>query len=318
MGKSAKREATASPPATRASKRKASGSLQSSSSSVVDRPSSSGSAVSSNARQNSTSMGPPSLPQSRASSETPSRQTRSSARSVGSAAPELSRSPSMSAVPGLSPDAEQFGSQPAANSENVASQNGDTPENVETPENLDDGAEDDGTPEIQPVRRGRPPNRGRGRGRGRGGRGRGGLIRVNSGAIMKSTPTPSTRGGYRGRGGRGKKTSSNRLVQAAYDRQKDLKAAYKAVARIVSQGLILLTDRNLEFMKDDLEFQNNQPEYQQVQAQLNQVHNQRVIELEKSNERTRLMLENKRYMAQEYEREIFKASFSFLFFLDYI
>lgn len=363
MAKTSKPETTASPPATRASKRKASESLQSATSSVIEsRPSSSGSfqeVPSGNAsqlansrdssedeedqrtthgkkrkldysgtsvhssimehRQSSSSTGPPSLPLSRASEPTPPREI--NGRTVASiSASDYDGTPSYSdyqnknAVPALSPDDEPTYSQLAESPENFESQNADTPENVETPENLDEAAEEnDGSPEIQPVRRGRPPNRGRGRGRGRGGRGgRGGLTRANSGVMSKGTPTPSTRGGYRGRGGRGKKYSSNRLVQAAFDRQKDLKSAYRQVSKAVREALILITDKNLEFMKDDVKAHEKQPEFRRVLHQLDQRYNRRMIGREHQNNWERRKAENKLKTNKEYTREVYKVShFSF-------
>ncbi|KAL7930493.1 hypothetical protein V8C35DRAFT_159251 [Trichoderma chlorosporum] len=92
-----------------------------------------------------------------------------------------------------------------------------------------------------------PATRGRGRGGrgGRAGRGRGGGRGASSAAsgISKSTYTKTGRGGTRR--GRAKSFADSR-VQAAYERQRDLKATYQAVAHALKPALQELADRTIE------------------------------------------------------------------------
>ena len=92
-----------------------------------------------------------------------------------------------------------------------------------------------------------PATRGRGRGGrgGRAGRGRGGGRGASSAAsgIAKSTYTKTGRGGTRR--GRAKSFADSR-VQAAYERQRDLKATYQAVAHALKPALQELADRTIE------------------------------------------------------------------------
>ncbi|EHK18774.1 uncharacterized protein TRIVIDRAFT_112530, partial [Trichoderma virens Gv29-8] len=92
-----------------------------------------------------------------------------------------------------------------------------------------------------------PATRGRGRGGrgGRAGRGRGGGRGASSSAsgISKSTYTKTGRGGTRR--GRAKSFADSR-VQAAYERQRDLKATYQAVAHALKPALQELADRTIE------------------------------------------------------------------------
>lgn len=94
-----------------------------------------------------------------------------------------------------------------------------------------------------------PATRGRGRGGrgGRAGRGRGGGRGASSSAsgVSKSTFTKSGRGGTRR--GRAKSFADSR-VQAAYERQRDLKATYQAVAHALKPALQELADRTIEEM----------------------------------------------------------------------
>ncbi|KAL7788302.1 hypothetical protein V8C37DRAFT_238944 [Trichoderma ceciliae] len=94
-----------------------------------------------------------------------------------------------------------------------------------------------------------PATRGRGRGGrgGRAGRGRGGGRGASSSAsaISKSTFTKSGRGGTRR--GRAKSFTDSR-VQAAYERQRDLKATYQAVAHALKPALQELAERSIDEM----------------------------------------------------------------------
>ncbi|KAH7143928.1 hypothetical protein EDB81DRAFT_511476 [Dactylonectria macrodidyma] len=89
-----------------------------------------------------------------------------------------------------------------------------------------------------------PATRGRGRGgRGRGGRGRGGGRGGSSAAVAKTAATKTGRGGSRR--GRAKNFSDSR-VQAAYERQRHLKATYQAVAHALKPALQELAERSID------------------------------------------------------------------------
>ena len=89
-----------------------------------------------------------------------------------------------------------------------------------------------------------PSTRGRGRGgRGRGGRGRGGGRGGSTTALSKATAAKAGRGGSRR--GRAKNFSDSR-VQAAYERQRHLKANYQAVAHALKPALQELAERTID------------------------------------------------------------------------
>ncbi|KAF4975204.1 hypothetical protein FZEAL_7974 [Fusarium zealandicum] len=89
-----------------------------------------------------------------------------------------------------------------------------------------------------------PSARGRGRGgRGRGGRGRGGNRGGSTTALAKTATTKAGRGGSRR--GRAKNFSDSR-VQAAYERQRHLKATYQAVAHALKPALQELAERTID------------------------------------------------------------------------
>ncbi|KPM46101.1 hypothetical protein AK830_g561 [Neonectria ditissima] len=89
-----------------------------------------------------------------------------------------------------------------------------------------------------------PATRGRGRGgRGRGGRGRGGGRGGANAAVAKAAATKTGRGGSRR--GRAKNFSDSR-VQAAYERQRHLKATYQAVAHALKPALQELAERSID------------------------------------------------------------------------
>lgn len=97
-----------------------------------------------------------------------------------------------------------------------------------------------------PAREPATSTRGRGRGgRGGRGRGRGGGRGASNAALSKSTPASRGRGGTRR--GRVKNFSDSR-VQAAYERQRDLKATYQAVAFALKPALQELVERNVDEM----------------------------------------------------------------------
>ncbi|KAF4446021.1 hypothetical protein F53441_10299, partial [Fusarium austroafricanum] len=89
-----------------------------------------------------------------------------------------------------------------------------------------------------------PSTRGRGRGgRGRGGRGRGGGRGGSTAALSKAATAKAGRGGSRR--GRAKNFADSR-VQAAYERQRHLKANYQAVAHALKPALQELAERTVD------------------------------------------------------------------------
>jgi hypothetical protein len=92
-----------------------------------------------------------------------------------------------------------------------------------------------------------PAARGRGRGGrgGRAGRGRGGRGASNNAApgVAKAANNKSGRGGTRR--GRAKSFADSR-VQAAYERQRDLKATYQTVSYAIKNALQELADRSID------------------------------------------------------------------------
>lgn len=113
-----------------------------------------------------------------------------------------------------------------------------------------------------------PATRGRGRGgRGsRGGRGRGGgRGAASSAAVSKAAATKPGRGGTRR--GRAKNFSDSR-VQAAYERQRDLKATYQAVAHALKPALQELAERSVDEMLQKPDVYKHGHEYQPVIQQL--------------------------------------------------
>ncbi|RKL19640.1 hypothetical protein BFJ70_g13845 [Fusarium oxysporum] len=89
-----------------------------------------------------------------------------------------------------------------------------------------------------------PSTRGRGRGgRGRGGRGRGGGRGGSTAALSKAATAKAGRGGSRR--GRAKNFADSR-VQAAYERQRHLKANYQAVAHALKPALQELAERTID------------------------------------------------------------------------
>lgn len=115
-------------------------------------------------------------------------------------------------------------------------------------------AAENGSPAREPTTAGR--GRGRG-GRGGRGRGRGGGRGASNSGIPKTTATRGGRGGTRR--GRAKNFSDSR-VQAAYERQRDLKATYQAVAQALKPALQELAERTI----DDL--LSNPDSYKQAEA----------------------------------------------------
>lgn len=112
-----------------------------------------------------------------------------------------------------------------------------------------------------------PAARGRGRG-GRGGRrGRGGGRGASSSAAV-SKQAPSTRPGRGGtRRGRAKHFSDGR-VQAAYERQRDLKSVYQAVAHAIKSALQELADRSIDQLLKHPDSHKEAAEYEPIMQQL--------------------------------------------------
>lgn len=115
-----------------------------------------------------------------------------------------------------------------------------------------------------------PPTSAPTRGRGRGGRGRGrgrggGRGASQAAAVNKNTSTRGGRGGVR----RGRaKTFSDSRVQAAYERQRDLKSLYQAVTAALKPALQELAERNVDEILADPDRFRNVDEYLPVIGQL--------------------------------------------------
>jgi hypothetical protein len=152
------------------------------------------------------------------------------------------------------------------------------------------------------ARRGRP-KKGEGRGRGRGG-GRGGkAVEPSRQSSQDPEPTKSAT-----RGGRGRKTSSNRMVQAAYDRQSHLKKSFREVARLVRLGLDTIAEKNLEMIEEDPDYYKKRPEYQQVLDRLDAAETSAVSKAERRHQVDAEYLKRKHELENEYAQQIFQVS----------
>lgn len=109
------------------------------------------------------------------------------------------------------------------------------------------------------------PTRGRGRGRGGRGRGRGGGRGSSNAGVAKSTATRGGRGGTRR--GRAKNFSDSR-VQAAYERQRHLKATYQAVAHALKPALQELAERSVDELLQNPDKYKDTSEYYPVIEEL--------------------------------------------------
>jgi hypothetical protein len=107
--------------------------------------------------------------------------------------------------------------------------------------------------------------RGRGRGRGGRGRGRGGGRGASSAGVTKTTTSRGGRGGTRR--GRAKNFSDSR-VQAAYERQRDLKATYQAVAHALKPALQELAERSVDDLLQNPDKYKDVNEFYPVVSQL--------------------------------------------------
>jgi hypothetical protein len=151
-------------------------------------------------------------------------------------------------------------------------------------------------------RRGRP-KKGEGRGRGRGG-GRGGKT-VEPSRQNSQDPEPTK---LAARGGRGRRMSSNRMVQAAYDRQLHLKKSYREVARLVRLGLDAIAERNLDMIEEDPSFYRRQQEYQQVLDALDAAETSALSKEERRRRMHEEYLKTKLELVSDYARQIFRVS----------
>lgn len=113
-----------------------------------------------------------------------------------------------------------------------------------------------------------PPTSGRGRGRGGRGRGRGRGGGRGASQAANANKTTSSRGGRGGvRRGRAKNFSDSR-VQAAYERQRDLKSLYQIVSAAIKPALQELAERNTDELLADPDRYKNVDEYQPVVSEL--------------------------------------------------
>lgn len=127
--------------------------------------------------------------------------------------------------------------------------------------------------------RGRGGRSGRGRGRGAGGRG--GASNNNTASTSGVTKSSVARGGRGGtRRGRAKNFSDSR-VQAAYERQRDLKATYQAVAQALKPALQELAERNIDELLQNPESLKATSEHGPVISQLKDNFAKRTAEHDK-------------------------------------
>lgn len=85
--------------------------------------------------------------------------------------------------------------------------------------------------------------------------------------------------GRRGGPGRRKK-SKNLLVEAAYERQLDLRVAYRDVMRLVKTGLDVIAKKSAKMMHADGHYHEKQPEYKQTLAALDAKRQERYKRLD--------------------------------------
>ncbi|KIL95291.1 hypothetical protein FAVG1_00027 [Fusarium avenaceum] len=152
-----------------------------------------------------------------------------------------------------------------------------------------------------------PSARGRGRGgRGRGGRGRGGGRGGSTAALTKAATAKAGRGGSRR--GRAKNFTDSR-VQAAYERQRHLKANYQAVALALRPALQELAERTIDDALRNPDKHKHAQEFLPVMQQLQDILDAKLAEhqrrLEKDLELAQHLHNAHNYVAnQEFENGI--------------
>ncbi|KAL7918947.1 hypothetical protein ACQKWADRAFT_330152 [Trichoderma austrokoningii] len=145
-----------------------------------------------------------------------------------------------------------------------------------------------------------PATRGRGRGGrgGRAGRGRGG----GRGGASSTSGVSKTNFNKAGRGGtrRGRaKSFADSRVQAAYERQRDLKATYQAVAHALKPVLQELADRSIEELLQKSDGHRFAPEHWPVVEELNQRLAKKLSLFDRQLE-ANLILAESTYSAEQY------------------
>lgn len=85
---------------------------------------------------------------------------------------------------------------------------------------------------------------------------------------VRKTKKAANKKGNRGRGGRRSKVYTNPRVQAAYERQQDLAAAFSEVAKSVKPALDMYADLNLKTLLDNPTAHQEVDEYEVLQRQL--------------------------------------------------
>ncbi|KAI5459871.1 hypothetical protein BGZ63DRAFT_259898 [Mariannaea sp. PMI_226] len=136
-----------------------------------------------------------------------------------------------------------------------------------------------------------PAIRGRGRGgRGRGGRGRGGGRGGSNAAVSKTATAAKTgRGGSR----RGRaKNFADPHVQASYERQRQLKATYQAVAHAIKPALQELAERSIDEVIRDPESYKLMTNYKIVLDHLEQNFARKMAQLEAHYEQQQTLSED--------------------------
>ena len=126
----------------------------------------------------------------------------------------------------------------------------------------------------------------------------------------------SARGGIKkapgtGRRGRQKVYESSR-VQAAHERQRELKAAYNQVSTAVRAALEDLAERNLNVLKKDPVAHEKTDEYQQIKAFLDQRLEDRQSELNLQLEQDLATHTHELNVKHQYAEDAFKVFIDFI------
>ena len=166
---------------------------------------------------------------------------------------------------------------------------------------------ENGSPAREPATRGR----GRGGRGGRGSRGRGGGRGASNAAVSKTATTKAGRGGSRR--GRAKNFTDSR-VQAAYERQRHLKATYQAVAHALKPALQELAERTIDDMLQNPEAFKDTEEFYPVIRELQENLEKKLAQHKRELEMNLKLAEdgftyNKYVADQEFVVRIFHLSF---------
>ncbi|KAI1777731.1 hypothetical protein F4818DRAFT_439060 [Hypoxylon cercidicola] len=114
------------------------------------------------------------------------------------------------------------------------------------------------------------------------------------GITKRAGRKPGPKKGVRGKGRGQKKTYSDVRVQAAYERQKELRELYATVSMALKPSLEDMADRSVKTLLEDPESHKHTPKYLEVQQQLDD-QLQRVIDAAESELRTKLAVAERSY-----------------------